>query len=204
MVISAASKARRGFCSRRRSDAFAAESELRLLPFNLFVCFPSRLAKLIGRRYSNPVQLNRDARLFCTFKSLRLLPPPSLAARIFRFRFVAQLGTEGKMRSEGPSLLYSLPPELLTKIAILTSPSFASPTHGDKRPLARLRLTSRLLYEIASPLFWYTVRIPGNASRGSLGHNEAFARLFKMRGRGEVPKPRMLVKEMLFVVNDAL
>ncbi|ORY59886.1 hypothetical protein BCR35DRAFT_355269 [Leucosporidium creatinivorum] len=106
------------------------------------------------------------------------------------------------MGLEGPSLLYALPPELLTKIATLTSPSFASPTHGDKRPLARLRLTSRLLYEIASPLFWHTVRIPGNASRGSLGHNEAFARLFKMRERGEVPRPRTLIKEMLFVVPD--
>lgn len=105
------------------------------------------------------------------------------------------------MQSQQSSSLYALPPELLTKIAILTSPSFASPTHGDKRPLAVLRLTSRLLYEVASPLFWNTVRIPGNAARGQLGHNEAFARLFKMVERGGAPRPRTMVKEMLFVAS---
>lgn len=108
------------------------------------------------------------------------------------------------MASQGPTSLYALPPELLSKIAALTFPPFASPTHGDKRPLAVLRLTSRLLYEVASPLFWNTVRIPGNASRGSLSHNEAFARLFKMEERGGVPRPRTTVREMLFVVSEVL
>jgi hypothetical protein len=108
------------------------------------------------------------------------------------------------MASHGPASLYALPPELLSQIAALTCPSFASPTHGDKRPLAVLRLTSRLLYEVASPLFWNTVRVPGNASRGSLGHNEAFARLFKMEKRGGVPRPRRMVREMLFVVSEVL
>lgn len=100
--------------------------------------------------------------------------------------------------------LVDLPPELLSKVARFCSPSYGSTTHGDKHALAQLRLTCHLLNNVATALYFHTVLIPGNAARGTLGHAEAFARLYKMRSGAGVSKPREIVRQMLFMVSELL